>query len=181
MSNAARCQLTTKDLTILEHMLHKAAPADEVFARVLRHKLSTAQIVFRDDVDADIATINSRIDYSIDGGPIQTRTLVHGADAVFPGMTLRISTLRGLTLLGMAEGDSCLLPEIDGKQEVVKLQRIAYQPETALRQRKAAAMATASARAQSSVVELRWGGKSNIPAGTAATTPDDDDPGPQAA
>ncbi len=179
MSNAARCQLTTKDLTILEHMLHKAAPADEVFARVLRHKLSTAQIVFRDDVDPDIATINSRIDYTIDGGPIQTRTLVHGADAVFPGMTLRISTLRGLALLGMAEGDSCLLPEIDGRQESVKLQRIAYQPEAALRQRKAAAIAVSSLRGESSVVDFRWGGKPKLPAGTA--TPDDDDPGPQAA
>lgn len=50
--------LTTKDFTILEVMLELCLGKDDPRGPLLRQTVQTAQVVFRDDVSADVATLN---------------------------------------------------------------------------------------------------------------------------
>ncbi len=128
-----RCHLTMKDYTILEVMLARDKGHSEAITNLLRRKLATAKVVFQDDISPRVATINSRIDYRIDGGEIDRRILSHGEMAPAPGITLPVSTLRGLALLGEAEGEPIAVARSDGETEVLIIERVAYQPESARR------------------------------------------------
>ena len=61
------CILTTKDLTILEVMLARCLGREDPMAPLLRRKIDSATVVFSDDVPPDVATLNSRVNFSVDG------------------------------------------------------------------------------------------------------------------
>lgn len=129
-----RCHLTMKDYTILEVMLARDKGHSEAITDLLRRKLATAKVVFQDEISPRVATINSRIDYRIDGGQVESRVLSHGEVEPAPGITLPVSTLRGLALLGQAEGEPITVHRSDGETEVLTIERVAYQPESARKQ-----------------------------------------------
>lgn len=147
MPEIPACQLTTKDLAILEGLLEMLA-ADPVgngaMVQLLRHKLTVATISFREDIDPRVATINSRVEFQTDDGPVDTRTLTYGGENALPGATLRVSTLRGLALLGLMEGQTIAIERPDGGVETLRLVRIAHQPEAARRARTDAHLAAAA-------------------------------------
>ncbi|MBS0524903.1 MAG: nucleoside-diphosphate kinase [Proteobacteria bacterium] len=133
MFNTPRCSVTTKDFTILENMIRRIPPHNEGLLRLLRRKLATATIVLPEDIAPQIATINSRVEYRIDDGRTECCVLVHGEEHVSRGLTLPISTLRGLALIGLATGDAVSIERPDGRIETVYLENVAYQPEGARR------------------------------------------------
>jgi regulator of nucleoside diphosphate kinase len=135
MSNDA-CILTTKDLTILEVMLDRCLRGDDPMVPILKRKINAAQIVFRDDVPADVATLNSRVVFSVDGRDPDTRIISHDRVTSPIGLFLPLTTFRGLALLGLSEGQEFSLPGQDSALEKVRLEKVAYQPEAARREKK---------------------------------------------
>jgi regulator of nucleoside diphosphate kinase len=101
MSNET-CILTTKDFTILEVMLDRCLGRDDPLAPILKRKIDSALVVFRDDVPENVATLSSRVTLSVDGRDPDTRVISHDRMTSPVGMYLPISTLRGLALLGLA-------------------------------------------------------------------------------
>jgi regulator of nucleoside diphosphate kinase len=177
------CHLTTRDFHLLRTLSERSVYRDEAFLRLLRQKLSTATVVFPEDIDPQVATINSRVDFSVDGQPSESRALVHDGDHAVAGLT--IATLRGLALLGMREGETVVVERSDGKREELRLDRVAYQPEAARRAGSGgldAAERDAGAEPQASVILFpghRKPASRHIP--SALIGAEDDDPGPGAA
>jgi len=129
----SRCCVTAKDFIVLENMIRQTPPYGEELVRLLRRKLSTAIVVLPEDIAPDIATIDSRVEYRIDGGRSECCVLIHDEGHSSRGLALLISTLRGLALLGLSEGDSISIERLDGRVETVFLEKVAYQPEGARR------------------------------------------------
>jgi regulator of nucleoside diphosphate kinase len=177
MFSTPRCCLTTKDFAILENMIRRTPPYNEGLLRLLRRKLATATIVLPEDIAPRVATLNSRVEYRIDGGRTECCVLVHGEDNASRGLTLPISTLRGLALLGLAAGDSVSIERPDGRIETVLLENVAYQPEGARR----GGLIHSQEPHGATVVNLRQHAKSRAGAANGKAGLEDDDRGPPAA
>lgn len=179
MQRESACHLTTKDVSILEGLLAALEDRDDgntAIARLLRRKLAHARVSFREDIAPCIATINSRVEFRADDGPAQASMLTFGGESALPGAALSVSTLRGLALLGLTEGQSITIDRPDGRTEVLRLERIVHQPEFARR-----------AKADAKVADmLAFPGARTRPASLRGKQPSsfdgsDDDPGPSAA
>ena len=179
MSNDAVI-LTTKDFTILEVMLERCMGREDPLAPLLRRKINAAQVVFGDDVPADVATMSSRIVFSIDGRDPDTRILSHDRMTSPVGLYLPINTLRGLALLGLSEGQRYSFERQDGEVETILLDRVLYQPETARREKE---LLVAPAVRGKPVLRLIRGAQYGRPEAAPITGPDyfDDPGGPSAA
>lgn len=183
MSKLPLCQLTTRDFSILEALLERDVHHDGAFLRLLRQKLSIASVTFQDDVRPDVATINSCVEFTVDSDPIDSRTLVHGGGDAFPGPTLPITTIRGLALLGLTEGEALVVERSDGGNEEVRLDRICHQPEASRKHRlDRQAPIRATSEQKSSIVAFEVRRKPTpVSLERSPVEPDDDDPGPRAA
>jgi regulator of nucleoside diphosphate kinase len=137
MQNEA-CMLTTKDFTILEVMFDRCLERDGPMAALLRRKINAATVVFRDDIPPSIATLSSRVTYRVDGGEPESRVLSHDVMASPVGLFLPITTLMGLALLGLSEGQEIRI-DTPEKPRRVHLEAVLYQPEAARREREAMA------------------------------------------
>lgn len=178
MSKLPLCLLTTKDFSILEALLERDVHHDGAFLRLLRRKLSTASVAFQDDVRPDVATINSHVEFTVDGDLIDSRTLVDGGGDAFAGPTLAITTIRGLALLGLAEGEALVVERSDGGNEEIRLDKLWHQPEAGRKDR----LDRQASEQKSSVVAFAVRRKPTpVSSERSPVEPDDDDPGPRAA
>ena len=125
------CQITAKDFHICRTMLETLADPGSPSARLLRSKLDTATIVSDDDVDPLVVTLNSRIEFQVDDEAPQMRIVVKSEFRNgLVGMTLPISTPRGMALLGLRQEQACTFDE-GGRMRNLIVRRIAYQPQAA--------------------------------------------------
>lgn len=173
MSHDPPCQLTALDMSVLEGMMDRLeaqARTDTAIARLLRRKLAAVRVRLCDDIDPRVATINSRVEFRVDRGNVETRVLTHGGENALPGSALPISSLHGLALLGLTEGDTITLELADGRTEVLGVVHVAHQPEAARLKRKPVRFGVISGTRDQ-----------HRRAGSIPTEPDDDDPGPRAA
>jgi regulator of nucleoside diphosphate kinase len=131
MLDRERCLLTTKDFTILEVMLDRRLPTDATMPPLIRRKLDTATVVFREDIPIDVVTLNSRVSYRVGSGEAETRIVSHDELRGLVGFTLPITHPRGLALLGLPEGHSITIPTADGGSETLTVEKILFQPEAA--------------------------------------------------
>jgi regulator of nucleoside diphosphate kinase len=135
LASSPQSHLTSKDYTLLEG--HLARLGEEgpqpLLSRLMRTKLSRARVVLTNDVDADVATGSSRIVFSADGGPDQSRILVHWDNNRVLGECLRVATLLGTTVLGMRAGQAAPLLRADGTLGWLVLKDVVFQPEAARR------------------------------------------------
>jgi len=166
MPGPAHFCLTTRDFSILERIAESGAHRDEAYRRLLRRKLSAANVVFPDDIGPETATIGSRVEFSVDGRFTDNRILIHGDGDGFSGLALAITTLRGLALLGMSEGDATEIETQDGTKQTLRLDRMWSQGRSS------------NAGAGATVVAL---GARRQPVRVRQMEPEDDDPGPAAA
>ncbi|ANL68606.1 hypothetical protein AMC82_PC00042 (plasmid) [Rhizobium phaseoli] len=127
-----QCLLTTKDYTLLETMHDDPLVRDTALLRLLRRKMASAIVMFREDLPEDIASLNSRVTFSIDGR-CDTRVLTTGRMTTPVGMLLPVDTLRGLALLGLREGQTIAIDNVEGRVEVIMLNAVNYQPERMMR------------------------------------------------
>lgn len=174
------CILTTKDFTILEVMRDRCFDRDDPLAPILKRKIESALVVFREDVPVNVATLSSRVTFSIDGRDPDTRVISHDRMGSPVGMFLPITTERGLALLGLAEGQQFVITNSDGVEEAILLEKVHYQPEAARREKEAMAGLSAPVQRKPALKLIRgafYGQPRLVPAG-----PDGfDDPGPSAA
>jgi len=182
MSTTSRCHLTAKDFSILEVILQSGVNNDEAYLRLLRRKLSTATVLFQDDIDPQVATIDSLVDFTIDGRLSENRILVNESKEASTGMTLPITTLRGLALLGLTAGDAIVVERADGGHEEIRLNMVTFQPEADRRERslQQADAETASDR-QPTVISFAARKKTSARMPIEGPFDPDDDPGPRAA
>lgn len=124
-----KCQLTTKDFAIVKTMLDRLAWSGGPLVAMLRRKLATAQVVFSNEADADVVTLNSRVVFSVDGGAAHTRIVTQGPMEGMVGQTIPITVPRGLALLGLRKGQSISVEGDRGKAETIRVDDILYQPE----------------------------------------------------
>lgn len=129
------CILTAKGMTILEVMLDHYLGIDDPMASRIRRKTEAALIVFPDDVPANVATLSSRVVFSVDRRERDTRILSQDSMNGLVSLFLPITTFRGLALLGLTEGQEFSYPDQDGLMETICLEKVLYQPETAGRER----------------------------------------------
>jgi regulator of nucleoside diphosphate kinase len=129
------CQLTTKDYTILEVMQERHPARSDTFSAILRGKISSAVVMFREDIPATVVTLSSRVAYQVNDGPAETRIVAHDEMRGLVGMLLPITNPRGLALLGLTEGQSMSIPTADGGLETLTVHEVVYQPEAARRER----------------------------------------------
>lgn len=169
-----RCLLTTKDFTILEVMLDRRLGSDSALVPLIRRKLDNAVVVFRDDVPADIVTLNSRVSYRVGDQEPETRIVSHDELRGLVGFTLPITHQRGLALLGLASGGSITIPTADGT-ETLHVEKVLFQPE-------AAGRALDSSRRAGRKLRLVYDADA-LPSAMMTTDsgPCPDDPGPAAA
>lgn len=179
------CVLTTKDHSILEIMLERRIASGDPILPLLERKLADARVVSVDEIAADVATLNSRVAFRVNDGALETRTLVQQDKRGIVGSNLFITTLRGLALLGMSEGQELSLERADGGHDRIRAEKVVYQPEAARRQVTEPALftgrpagrpalrlvhsATSDVQPPDPVWKMRHSGR------------DDDDPGPSAA
>lgn len=179
-----RCCLTAKDFSILEVMLERRRGFGDPIVPLLERKLAGARIVLVDGVDADVATLNSRVLFRVGDRPGEARTLIQQEVRGLVGLGLPVTTPLGLTLLGLAEGEAAAFERRGGGTDRVVLDRVLYQPEAARRAAQAADEAPAQRPAlalvhnagddwQPAAVPLGGGGKIRHRGG--------DDDGPSAA
>ena len=183
MSKPSRCRLTTKDLSILEAILERDPHYKEAFLRLLRQKLSTATVVFQEDIGSDVATINSRVEFTVDGGAPENRILIHREENAVTGLTLPITTIRSLALLGLSADEAIMVERLDGGIEEVRLTKVCHQPEASRKVRlRRQAPPKATPEQQSSVIAFETHRKpAPVNPEGASIDPDDNDPGPRAA
>jgi len=127
--------LTTKDYTILEVMLDRRLGTDDALAPLLRRKISEAVVMFRDDIPANVVTLNSRATYRVDDSPAETRILTHDEMRGLVGLALPLANRRGLAMIGLAEGQITSVERPDGGAETLTVLQVAYQPEAARREK----------------------------------------------
>jgi regulator of nucleoside diphosphate kinase len=143
-----------RDFHVLEQLFDSDI-TDPVFYRLLRAKIAGAAVIAHSVIDCDVATIGSRVDFIIDDQLCESLVLTVEPGARPSRLTLPVTTLRGMALLGLTGGDELMLEMPGGRQERLRLTK-AYQPR------------------EDDVRPLRR-------AAQPGQSPDDDDPGPRAA
>lgn len=123
------CILTMKDFTILEAMLDDPFVRDNRLIPVLKRKLASAIVMFREDLPENVASLNSRVSFRVNGKPSETGILSNDQMTSPLGMLMPVTTLRGLALLGLAEGQEFVVTNVDDIQERIQLEAVHYQPE----------------------------------------------------
>lgn len=181
MFKSSTCQLTTKDYYALQSMQDSMFLRDELMRSILRDKLSDAIVTFAEDIPSTVVTLNSRISYRIDDGPLENCVIGNSDMRGIVGLSLiSITQPRGLTLLGLAEGQSALVGRTSDACEMVKVEKVVYQPEAEERRvRERRQRIEEADRGESNVFRLEDRGRGVR--GPADVGNDNDDPSPPAA
>ena len=132
MSTTNLPRLTPRDFTILETMLADHLGGDEMLISAIRKKLKFAQIVFADDLPADVVTLGSPAAFTVARQWPQERRLVP-IEQYVPGQDHQtLASLRGVGLLGQSEGDSVELG-YGTRVECLEIHKVLYQPEAEIK------------------------------------------------
>jgi transcription elongation GreA/GreB family factor len=81
-------------------------------------------VFFHDEVDAAVAAIGSRVDFVIDGRVFDSRVLVANDNPQPSRLTLPVSTMRGLALLGLRAGEAITIEWSEGERESLQINRV---------------------------------------------------------
>lgn len=184
MATEPRFHLTTRDHAILQALLDAYSGPHGPYAQLLGQKLRQSAIAFSDDIAADVVTLGSKVAYSVDGKAAGPHVLAEEAGTAEGAVS--IHTLRGLALLGLAEGAAVLVDRGDGASERLVVGRVLSQPEAETRRRAPAAGAAAGAtvvsfRPKPARQAFADSFPNSGPNSGPDSGPDDDDPGPRAA
>ena len=154
---------------------------DDPLVPILYTKLESALVMFRDDIPENVATLSSRVTFSVDGRDPDTRVISHDPMSSTAGLFLPISRPRGLALLGLAEGQAFRLINSDGVEERIMLEKVHYQPEAVRREKELMSRMTTGPRRLKPALRLIVGAVNGEPWLVPAGPDGSDDPGPSAA
>ncbi|AXV18068.1 transcription elongation factor GreAB (plasmid) [Neorhizobium sp. SOG26] len=174
MSREAFCQLTAGDLNVLMSMLDQENDFSERFLVLLREKLNHSSIFFREDIPANVVTIDSQVFYQVNGVQAGPHVLVRNPGDDLPNFAISVQSLRGLALLGLAVGESTEICTDDGYCETITVEKVVFQPEAEARRRSARVEPRELLDHAPQILSFR-------PKPRRVFTGYDDDPGPSAA
>lgn len=174
------CFLTTKDFTIVEVMRDRCLGQDDPLAPILKRKIEAATVMFREDIPVNVATLSSRVTFSVNGRDPDTRVISYDKVTTPIGTFLPIARPRGLALLGLCEGSEFVLADVDGAEERIVLHEVLYQPEAARRDKEAMERMSALPSGKPSLRVIR-GALHDQPRLAPVGACGFDDPGPSAA
>lgn len=172
--------LTTKDFTILEVLRDRHHDQTGLLMPLIRNKMEKAIVVFREDLPGDIASINSRVRSRVAASESDTRVISTGQTHGPVGMFLPITTLRGLALLGLREGQAMSLVNMNGVTEKIVLEKVEYQPEASRREREALGQEELTVE-RKPMLRVITGGLDRNRSMSSVLAGGFDDPGPSAA
>lgn len=174
------CILPAKDFTILEALHERCLGKADPLVPILKRKLEGAIVMFREDIPANIATLSSKVSFCVNGKDRDTRILSNRPMTQPSGDFLSITTVQGLALLGLAEGQEFVLTEGDGVEIRVVLERVHYQPKAAQHDAEYRARLSASEQCKPAL-RLVHSASNGKPYSLQRQTENFDDPGPSAA
>lgn len=122
------CVLTSNDFSIIDNFIRDPHEATGTYSfllrRLLRHKISHSRIVLPPDVPGDVATLSSRLVFSMEDSRNEVRRLIHSQNQAAANQTVSVFTLLGATLIGMSAGQTAPLLKADGSINNVTLRRV---------------------------------------------------------
>ena len=123
--------LSVRDFTALERFARlRLSPVGAAYAALLA-KLEQSRMLPIDAVVSDIASLGSRVVFSVDGNAAQGRVLVLPSRHSPSGWTLPVTTPRGLALLGQAPGAVVTATCRDGTAETLRLIAVTHERDEA--------------------------------------------------
>lgn len=123
--------LSVRDFTALERFARlRLSPVGAAYAALLA-KLEQSRMLPIDAVVSDIASLGSRVVFSVDGNAAEGRVLVLPSRHSPAGWTLPVTTPRGLALLGHAPGALVTAVCRDGTAETLRLISVTHEPDEA--------------------------------------------------
>lgn len=125
--------LTGSDAELLRQRLDRIKAVDggvyPLLRALIQAKLEDCIRIGPDEAGPDLATSGSKVVYSMNGLPPETRTLSHRSQPETGDFGLPILTLLGATLLGMKAGQRAPALLADGTTAIVRLIEVGWQPE----------------------------------------------------
>ncbi len=180
------CILTSKDSALLDVWLMRSADCeleiDPVLCALVRAKLAAARIVLSDDIEPDRARGGSRVVYSVDGGPPMSHLLAHWRHDTAAETILPVTSIPGITLLGMRAGQRMPFVRSDGSWGSVRLEAVLPPADVAAGTRDGSAQTgPAFPPTPQKIVPFRPAARRKPSEPRAPAGPDDPVPGPAAA
>jgi regulator of nucleoside diphosphate kinase len=120
--------LTAKDFALLENLVHNWGEPFPGASEHIRRKLASATVVFPKDVPSNVVTLNSCVRFRVGTALPEERTIVSGPSEARYGMTLPLSSPRGVALIGAAVGQTVNALRADGSTEILLIEAVPHQP-----------------------------------------------------
>ena len=184
MPNTMPIFLSTTDVDILLSIAERGE-GSHAYRSLLRQRLERATILAPHELPGHVVTINSRFLYRIDDQAPVAAVAVQSPPEGLADFALSIRTMRGLALLGLAEGCAVTVPGEDDRRERLAVQRLLHRPlpegrdaiaPSALHERWRACLTASTPNADGQVVPFRPKARPGL-----TREPDGGNPGPSAA
>jgi regulator of nucleoside diphosphate kinase len=132
MSTAPKIILSSRDFDKLEALLDSLPRTSSPHKTALLNEISRAEIMEPHEIPPSIVTMNSTVEFSMEGSAQDFRlTLVYPKEVENNPDCISILAPVGSALLGLAIGDSIEWPKPGGGMIKVRIKNILYQPERA--------------------------------------------------
>src|SRR5690606_37886019 len=105
------CWVTARDYLLCMRILERLEAAGSPLHTSLRDRLENATIVEPEKLGSNAVTLDSRVEFSIDEGAPERRTLVHDAGHHAIGLHLPLATARGIGMFGLRAGQQAIISE----------------------------------------------------------------------
>lgn len=126
---ARRIIITQEDMQKLKKLIDEEPDLNKPHVRDLDVELRRAEIVDKDDVPANVITMNSRVVFTMDGAE-ETVDLVYPHEADISQNCISVLSPIGTAIIGYKEGDSVEWSVPDGTV-IIDIKKVLYQPESA--------------------------------------------------
>lgn len=145
------CILTQSNAALLHKLFEAQQQRNSLFARLVKSKLDNAQIRSEYDIPDDIVTLDSRVTYSVNAAFTDTRIISAHNSSNIVGLSLPVTNLRGLALIGLRQGQYFTLVQPDHSADRLYVEKIQFQPETHRQFLKDAIIANSPAQRRASI------------------------------
>lgn len=131
VEDAGPVVITSSDFMQLEELACLQLDRGDPITRRLREMLDHCRVVPPASAPPDIVTLDARVQFSVDGGPVESRVLVLPDGHGLYGWSLPVTTPRGLAMLGRRTGATALAEGRDGGVERIAIRSVAHPSDSA--------------------------------------------------
>jgi regulator of nucleoside diphosphate kinase len=124
------CILTQSNAALLQKLFEAQPQKNTLFAKLLKSKLDNAQIRPEYDIPDNIVTLDSRVTYSVNAAFTDTRIISARNSSNIVGLSLPVTNLRALALIGLRQGQYFTLVQPDHSTDRIYVEKVQFQPET---------------------------------------------------